>query len=144
MRSKLPEPSRANLNYQPEVAMARGVLVDDENLLALIPFLEMQRFRVLSLEPGMKDDRIVNPTMKDDEIASLLSHRIFVTNSAEDFRLAAAVHEFSIIDTAGYLQDPPSLAQEIFQCWMQLKLKGKQPFILRLMREGGPVLEQVE
>jgi hypothetical protein len=92
----------------------------------------------------MTDDRIVNPNMKDDEVAALLCHRIFVTNNAEEFRLAAAVHEFSIIDTAGYLQDPPSLAREISQHWLQLKLRGKQPFILRLMREGGPVLEQVE
>jgi hypothetical protein len=106
------------------------VLVVDENLLALISFLAEQRFRVLSLEPGMNDDRIVNPNMKDDEIATLLCHRVLVTNSAEEFRLAAAVHEFSIIDTADCDQEPPSLARAISKHWLQLKLKGKQPFIL--------------
>ena len=119
-------------------------MVVDEDLLELIPLLEDLGFRVFSLMPGINDSRMGDSTMDDLEIAHLLCNRILVTRRAEQFRYAAPVHEFSIIDMAGYLQDPLSLAQEISQHWLQLKLRGKQPFILRLRREGVPVLEQVE
>ena len=33
------------------------------------------------------------------------------------------------------------MAQEISQNWNQLKLRDKQPFTLRLRRDGVPVLE---
>ena len=36
----IPEPSRTNLNFHPDVALARAVMVVDEDLSALIPLLE--------------------------------------------------------------------------------------------------------
>jgi hypothetical protein len=64
LRSPRLEPSGPHLNFQPQIAIARGVLVVDENLLALIPFLEEQRFRVLTLKPGMNDDRPLPPPIQ--------------------------------------------------------------------------------
>jgi hypothetical protein len=121
-------------NFHPRIAMARGVLMLDENLLALQQPLEQKNFKVYTVKTGMKDE----------QIAPLLAHRIFVTNNAKDFRESAAVYEFSIIDTANALQDPQTLARQISDAWIQMSLKGKQPFILRLMKQGDPVLEQVE
>ncbi|MCU1253411.1 MAG: hypothetical protein JWQ49_6440 [Edaphobacter sp.] len=82
--------------------------------------------------------------MEEDQIAPLLAHRVFVTSNAKDLREAAAINEFSIIDTANAYQDPECIAKEISQFWMQLGLKGKRPFVLKLRREGGPILEEVE
>ena len=46
-----PEPNSPNL--EPEIHRDRGMLVVDETLLGLIPFLEDQRFWVRPLNPGM-------------------------------------------------------------------------------------------
>ena len=67
-----------------------------------------------------------------------------MTNRAEVFRHAAAVHEFSIIDTAEYTQDPSSVAEEIAEHWRQLQVRGRVPYILRLRRYREPMLERVE
>jgi hypothetical protein len=141
----IPEPSRASLNFHPQVALARAVMVLDEDLSAMIHLLEDLGFRVFSLMPGIKRDRMHDSTMDDLEIAHLLCNRILVTRRAEVFRYAAPVHEFSIIDVAECLQDDlASVAYEISQHWNQLKLRDKQPFTLRLQRNGVPVLEDLE
>ena len=141
----IPEPSRTNLNFHPDVALARAVMVVDEDLSALIPFLKDLGFRVFSLMAGINEDRMAHSTMDDLEIAHLLCNRILVTRRAEEFRYAAPVHEFSIIDIAECGQDElTSVAQEISQHWNQLRLRDKQPFTLRLQRNGVPVLEDLE
>ncbi len=99
------EPSRTNLNFHPQVALARAVMVLDEDLLALLPLLKNLGFRVFSLKPGTNEDRMAHSTMDDLEIAHLLCNRILVTRRAEVFRYAAPVHEFSIIDVAECGQD---------------------------------------
>ena len=129
-------------NVEPENRYGRGMLVVDNTLSVLIPFLEDQQFSVLSLAPGM-DDQIANPSISH-ELGGLLGERIFVTNRAEEFRHAAAVHGFSIIDTAGYNRDPESVAEEISEDWTQLQVRGNVPYILRLRRDGVPMLERVE
>jgi hypothetical protein len=141
----IPEPSRTNLNFHPQVALARAVMVVDEDLLELIPLLEDLGFRVFSFMPGITEDRIAHSSMDDLEIARLLCNRILVTRRAREFRYAAPVHEFSIIDVADCLQDDlASVAYEISQHWNQLRLRDKQPFTLRLRRDGVPVLEDLE
>jgi hypothetical protein len=141
----IPEPSRTNLNFHPDVALARAVMVVDEDLLELIPLLKNLAFRVFSLMPGITENRMAHSTMADLEIAHLLCNRILVTQRAGEFRYAAPVHEFSIIDIAECLQDDlASVAYEISQHWNQLRLRDKQPFTLRLRRDGVPVLENLE
>ena len=142
----IPEPSRTNLNFHPDVALARAVIVVDEDLLALIPLLKDLGFRVFSLMPGIDDKRMADSTMADLEVAHLLCNRILVTRRAGgEFRYIAPIHEFSIIDVAECPQDDlASVAYEISQHWNQLRLRDKQPFTLRLRRDGVPVLEDLE
>jgi hypothetical protein len=140
----IPEPSRTNLNFHPDVTLARAVIVVDEDLSALIPLLEDLGFRVFSLMPGIDDNRMAHSTMKDLEIAHLLCNRILVTRREREFRYIAPIHEFSIIDVAECLPDDlASVAYEISQHWNQLRLRGKQPFTLRLRPDGVPVLEDI-
>jgi hypothetical protein len=96
--------------------------------------------------PGVDDNRMAHSTMKDLEIAHLLCNRILVTRRAGgEFRYIAPIHEFSIIDVAECPQDDlASVAYEISQHWNQLRLRDKQPFTLRLRRDGVPVLEDLE
>ena len=141
----IPEPSRTNLNFHSQMALARAVMVVDEDLSALIPLLEDLGFRVFSLMPGIDANRMEDTTMDDLEIAHLLCNRILVTRRAREFRYAAPVHEFSIVDVAECLQDDlASVAYEISQHWTQLRLRDKQPFTLRVRRDGVPVLEDLE
>jgi hypothetical protein len=141
----IPEPSRTNLNFHSQMALARAVMVVDEDLSALIPLLEDLGFRVFSIMPGINGDRMAHSTMDDLEIAHLLCNRILVTRRAREFRYAAPVHEFSIIDIAECLQDDlASVADEVSHHWSQLRLRDKQPFTLRLRRDGVPVLEDLE
>jgi hypothetical protein len=142
----IPEPSRTNLNFHPDVTLARAVIVVDEDLSALIALLEDLGFRVFSLMPGIDDNRMADSTMADLEIAHLLCNRILVTRRAGgEFRYIAPIHEFSIIDVAECPQDDlASVAYEISQHWNQLRLRDKQPFTLRLRRDGVPVLEDLE
>jgi hypothetical protein len=81
------------------------MLVLDEPLLRLIPFLEDQQFRVRPLKPGMDNEVFSRSTSIRSGIGYLFGGRILVTNRAEVCRQAAAVHEVSIVDTAGYTQD---------------------------------------
>jgi hypothetical protein len=120
------------------------MLVADETLLGLIPFLEEQQFWVRPLKPGMDSEVVSRAAAVTSGIGYLLGGRILVTDRAEKFRHAAAVYEFSIIDTASYTQDPSSMAEEIAEQWTQLQVRGNVPYILRLKRYGEPTLERVE
>jgi len=126
----IPEPSRTNLNFHPQVALARAVMVVNEDLSALILCSKTWEFHVFHLWPGIDDNRMADSTMADLEIAHLLCNRILVTRRAgTEFRYIAPIHEFSIIDVAECLQDDlASMAQEISQHWNQLRLRDKQPF----------------
>jgi hypothetical protein len=120
--------------FQPHMALARAILILEENTLFLLEHLEKRNFRVYTV----KND------LKDEQIAPLLAHRVLVTNNPRDFLSAAAIYEFSMIDTSNAYQDPTSLAQEISDAWITMKLKGKQPFVLHLNRGGAPSLESVD
>jgi hypothetical protein len=82
--------------------------------------------------------------LSDDQIGPLLAHRVLITSNVDRFQELAAVHEYSLIDIANCNHDAPSLAAEISKLWMKPGLKHKQGFVLRLTREGAPVLEDVE
>jgi hypothetical protein len=142
VESTPPEPSPAKL--KPERRHDRGQLVVDETLLGLIPFLEDQQFWVRPLKPGMDNEVLSRATAVRSGIGYFLGGRTLVTNRAEVFRHAAAVHGFSIIDTAGYTPDPSFVAEEIAEHWTQLQVLGGVPYILRLRRYGEPMLERVE
>jgi hypothetical protein len=90
-------------SFQPHMAMARGVLILDENVLFLQTLLERKNFKVYTVPRGAMDE----------QIAPLLAHRVLVTNNIGDFFEVAAIHEFSIIDTSNARQDPITLAAEI-------------------------------
>jgi hypothetical protein len=120
------------------------MLVMDETLLGLIPFLEDQQFWVRPLKPGMDSEVVSRAAAVTSGIGDLLGRKVLVTDRAEVFRHAAAVHEFSIIETADYTQDPSSLAEEIAEYWTQLEARGQVPYILRLRRYGEPILERIE
>jgi len=120
--------------FQPHMAMARAILILDENTSFLKESLEKLNFRVY----------VVKNDLKDEQIAPLLAHRIFVTTNPKDFLSAAAIYEFSMIDTSNADQDPTSLAEEISEAWIAMTLKGKQPFVLHLNRGGAPSLESVD
>ena len=140
----IPEPSRKNLNFHPDVTLARAVMVVDEDLSALMPLLGDLGFRVFSLMPGIDANRMEDTTMDDLEIAHLLCNRILVTRREREFRYAAPVHEFSIIDIAECLPDDlASVAYEVSKHWSHLRLRDKQPFTLRLRPDGVPVLEDI-
>jgi len=57
----------------------RGMLVVDETLLGLIPFLEDQRFWVRPLKPGWADEVPSRATAAKSGIGYLLSGRTLVT-----------------------------------------------------------------
>jgi hypothetical protein len=142
VESTPPEPSSPNL--EPENHHTRGMVVVDETLLGLVPFLEDQQFSVQALKPGMADEVPSRAFDSPYGMGQLVFNTILVTDRAEKFRHAAAVYEFSIIDTASYTQDPSSMAEEIAEHWTQLQVRGNVPYILRLRRYGEPMLERVE
>jgi hypothetical protein len=127
--------------FPSDVALARAVMVVDEDLSELIPLLKNLGFRVFSLVPGIDDNRMAHSTMEDLEIAHLLCNRILVTRRAGVFRYAAPVHEFSIIDIAECPRDDlASVAYETSQHWNQLRLRDKQtiyPAIAARWRAGA-------
>jgi len=69
-------------------AMARGVVVLDENLFGLEPALRGRNIVVVKPASGMSDDLIKE---------QLLSHRIFITKNPADFIDDAPVYEYGII-----------------------------------------------
>ena len=142
--TKIPEPSRANLNFHPRVAIYRAAMVVDQDLQNLMPLLKNLEFRAFPLNPGLRGLSHKDTDTAHEELAQLLFQRVFVTARADEFRYAAAVHEFSIIDVANYLEDAESMAMEISRHWNQLRLRDKQPFVLHLRKDGVPVLEDIE
>ena len=70
------------------VAMARGVIVLDENLQQLKAALESMNIKVIVPKAGTSDDDIKS---------TLLPHRIFITKNTKDFIADASVFEYGII-----------------------------------------------
>lgn len=71
------------------MAMSRGTIVVDENALVLAPPLRASNIRVLSPDPGEKDEKIVE---------RLLPNRMIVTKNPDHFKKHASSHDIGIID----------------------------------------------
>jgi len=109
-------------------AMARGILVLDENLFSLDRALEKKNIRIIKVRPGTKD--------KDIEYS--LSGRIFVTNNSKDFVDGAKSLEYGIISTENIKSKDPKylsdlISKEIIKNKLWSKLNG---FILTLRDNG--------
>jgi hypothetical protein len=72
-------------------AIARGVLVVDEDVQALASALRGANIKVVVLPPETKDEKI-----KEE----LLYHRIMVTRNSADFIHDAPIHEYGVISLA--------------------------------------------
>lgn len=123
-------------------AMARGVLVLDENVLGLAPALMEANIKVVKIPAGVKDAEIIQ---------NYLYHRIIVTKNAKDFLEEAPVHEFGIISLEGlkFLDSSPSFsvnktARLISQAISEYGLwtKGAK-FLLELREDGKHVLREL-
>jgi hypothetical protein len=105
--------------------MSRGILVTDENLKALVPFLERRNIRVLTPKQGESDQFIKQV---------YLSKRIFVTNNSKDFVKDASSYEYGVISTENIKsKDPELLAKMISDALTDFSLWSKKHgFILKL------------
>jgi hypothetical protein len=119
-------------------AMARGVIVVDENLEHIIPALKDLNIRVFTPPKGMDDETIKTV---------LLPHRIFVTNNLKDFKKDTIPYEYSIISTENIsFKDPKKLAKTISDALIEYELWSKRSygFILHLHDSGKNRLEEIK
>jgi hypothetical protein len=107
-------------------SMSRGRIFVDENLRALIPYLQNLNFRVRTPDPGMKDE----------EIKEKLELEKFVTNNSKDFRKDVDAYEYGLICTEKVTKVPKNLAKIISDAWRDFDLKSKHAFILELFPTG--------
>lgn len=105
--------------------MSRGILVTDENLKALVPFLQRRNIRVITPNQGESDEFIKQV---------YLSKRILVTNNTKDFIKDASSYEYGIISTDNLKsKDPEIISKMISDALTEFKLWSKQHgFILKL------------
>jgi hypothetical protein len=73
----------------------------------------------------------------------MLSHRVFITYSPTQYLEVAAVFEFSII-AVDPLEYPIVSAATISRAWTEMRLKEKQPCVLRLLKQGSHTIEAAE
>ena len=71
------------------IAMARGTLVIDENVLELVPPFRAGNFHIITPYAGEKDEDIVE---------RLLPNRMIVTKNPDDFKKYASSYDIGIID----------------------------------------------
>jgi len=118
-------------------AMARGILVLDENLFSLSQALERKNIRIIKVESGMKDEFIQKHT---------LPGRIFVTNNSKDFVKGAKSFEYGIISTENIKSKDPEylsdlISKEIIKNKLWSKLNG---FILTLRDSGKSSFKELK
>ncbi len=123
-------------------AMARGVLVVDEDVQALAAALRGANIKVIVPTTGSKDEKI-----KEE----ILFHRIIVTRNAADFIHDAPVHEYGIISLAhlSFIAPTPEYAknktaQMISQALSDYSLWSKgAKFLLELHDDGNHGLREL-
>ncbi|MBF0473971.1 MAG: hypothetical protein HQK93_09625, partial [Nitrospirae bacterium] len=119
----------ANLMSSKLSEMARGVLVVDENLKGIEPFLIKRNIRVVIPESGMKDQKIKE---------TILPHRIFITNNAKDFIDDIISYEYGIISTDNLKsKDPENLAKLISDVIIKYSLWSVHQFVITLKNDGN-------
>lgn len=118
-------------------AMARGILVIDENLESLTRELQQRNIRTIIPNKGMKDKIIKE---------QLLPHRIFVTNNTKDFKNDATSFEYGIISTEGMkIKNPNILAKKISDAIIEFSLwSRKYGFLLKLKDKGKSIFEELK
>lgn len=84
-------------------AMARGVIVLDENVAELAPALREANIRVVEMSAGTADAVIRQ---------NYLFHRILVTRNAKDYLEEAPIHEYGIVslEKLTFIDPSPSFA----------------------------------
>ena len=103
--------------------MSRGILVLDENIYDLEPWLQNHNFRVKRVTPGTPDSKISQD----------LSFRIFFTKNPRDFVLSAWEFEFGLIGvTDAAMADPAKVAKKISDAYARYKLRTTIPFRLTI------------
>lgn len=129
--------SKMNQMARNVIAMARGILVLDENLYNLKESLEMKKIRVLKAPSNVDDDIIKEHS---------LSARIFVTNNSKHFIKDAAKMEYGIIATENVkFKDPEKLSKQISKAIIDHKLWSKRNgFIVRLGEQDSGEFEDLK
>jgi hypothetical protein len=124
-------------------AMARGVIVFDENLAGLASALREANIKVVEIPAGTTDALIIQ---------NYLFHRILVTKNTKDFLEQAPIHEYGIISLEGlsFVDASPSFAENktarlISQAISKSKLWSRgAKFLLELRDDGKHRLSSLE
>ena len=118
-------------------AMSRGVIVLDQNIETLKPFLQERNIKVIEPPTGMKDP---------DIIRLLLPHRILVTNNVIDFKKEASSFEFGIIGVPKSLMaNPENAAALVSKALTDHKLWAKRHgFLVTLSVKGKSTMEDLK
>ena len=111
------------------VAMARGTVVLDENLLNLKESLQKINIRVIVPTAGMSDE-----TIKEQ----MLANRILITNNSKDFILDASSYDYGIISTENLSsKDIKSVMQKIHEAFISLELWSKRHGFIVYLKDSG-------
>jgi hypothetical protein len=123
-------------------AMARGVVVLDENVFGLESALRGANILVVKLPLGLADDRIKK---------QLLSHRIVITKNPSAFVEDASVYEYGVValDKLDSIDSAPDYAKNRTAQLISKALSGYglwakgAKFLLELHDDGNHVLEEL-
>jgi hypothetical protein len=111
------------------IAMSRGILVLDENLLDLKDFLIERNIKVIVPRNGLSDDAIMQ---------ELLSHRIFLTANSKDFIHEVSSYEFGLISADNVKNTPAKeLAGIVSKAIIAYSLWAKRHGFLLVLRQDG-------
>lgn len=111
------------------VAMARGVVIVDENLEAVAPFLSQRNIHVRIPPKGLSDEIIVR---------DFLLGRIFVTNNSKDFVGSASSYSIGLIATEFVRnKSGEALASIISDALSQYSLWSKRHGFILTLHENG-------
>lgn len=105
-------------------AMARGLLVVDENVNALAEELRNKNFRII-VPPMRTDDATI--------VEAYCAHRILITTNVDGFVELAPIYEFGIIEvTLDAMADLQGTASKISSEYSQRALRHSEPFLLKI------------
>jgi hypothetical protein len=112
------------------LAMSRGKIWVDENLLSLPKELEKRNFRVTVVPRGMKDE----------DIKLLIADQRFVTANTDDFSSDISSYEYCLISVKSIQRmEPSALADRISKVWMDLELRGKHTCLVTILRNTANI-----
>ena len=114
------------------IAMARGTIILDENLMDLEKPLSEMNIHV----------RVPPQSTADKDIAkNFLTNRVFVTNNSKDFIKYASSYDIGIIATENVSKDPAKLVEMISEAIIKFNVWSiRHGFILKLRQNGKHLL----